>query len=197
MQPGDRTDRSEPIGKLIRRKEQLRIVPRLPVTRDRVTHRRHSVARRCSPRRGTARCGFRCRGERPSAVGPKPTTVGADSRHGMVVASPSQVSIHTAPARRRRGGTADVSAVPADRDRSVDQVGDRMTNLHRNVPDLQGRRLRYRPSFTVRGSPYGQPVDTLPRRFGRASVAAVTARTAGPSEASCRSATCLIPSLPG
>jgi hypothetical protein len=46
-------------------------------------------------------------------------------------------------------------------------------------------------------SPYGQPVDTLPRRFGRASVAAVTARTAGPSEASCRSATCLIPSLPG
>jgi hypothetical protein len=43
----------------------------------------------------------------------------------------------------------------------------------------------------------GGRTDASPRRLGRVSVAAVTARRAGRSKARCRSATCLIPSWPG
>ena len=45
--------------------------------------------------------------------------------------------------------------------------------------------------------PLRAATDALPGRFGGAGVAAVMARNAGRSEARCRSATCLIPNLPG
>jgi len=67
---------------------------------------------------------------------------------------------------------------------------------HRHIP-FRVAALRWPQHQCRKRIPLRAATDALPRRFGGASVAAVMARTAGRSEARCRSATCLIPSLPG
>jgi hypothetical protein len=126
MQPGDRTERSEPIGKLIRRKEQ---------TSDRAKvagHPRQShppTPLCCAPvqsstRTSTMRIPLSRRAAFCSRAQTDHRRRGQSTRHGGGVTGRSTPR----PRVGRRRGTADV---PADRDRSVDQVGDRMTNPKR------------------------------------------------------------------